>query len=131
MTDPAAHSESDGRVAGKAATPSRRDGRPATADRDQKARQRLEREAGVRRAVFVASVAGFIAVLGLVAVAGKPGAEPGVAEAPAWHDAAAPRRVLAETSITNVLDPGGPETIIRIVEPESAPTQARLRTRAT
>lgn len=100
---------------------------PASASRT--AQERAEREAGARRALFVASVAGLAATLGVVAASGGPPVADEVRPAPGGETAAA-RRIVAEIPISTV-DGRGVETIVRIVAagPDAAPSD--IRTRAT
>ena len=91
--------------------------------------ERTEREAGARRVLFVASVAGLAATLGVVAVsAGPPPAADGVRPAPGGTAAA--RRIVAEVPILGA-DGRGVETIVRFVAtgPDTPPPD--VRTRAT
>lgn len=89
--------------------------------------QRLEREAAIRRAVFVAALAGFAGIFGLIAFTE---ARAPVATTPASapvNSASPSRRVLAEIPI-NTSDGA---TIVRIVAPEASAAAPRVRTRAT
>jgi hypothetical protein len=112
------------------ATPSATETRPRRTTGTGKTAERLEREAAARRAVFAASLAGFVALFGLIAVTGKP--VPAVnAEPPApVSNVARGNRVLAEVPITG-LNGGDSQTIIRIVAPEPGAPAPHVRTRAS
>jgi hypothetical protein len=112
------------------ATPQPTETRPRRTTGTGKIAERLEREAAARRAVFAASLAGFVALFGLIATAGKPA--PAVnAEPPApVSDVVSGNRVLAEVPITG-LNGGDVQTIIRIVAPEPGATAPHVRTRAS
>jgi hypothetical protein len=104
--------------------------RPRRTTGTGKTTERLEREAAARRAVFAAALAGFVALFGLVAAAGKP--VPAVnSEPPApVSDVSRGNRVLAEVPITG-LNGGDSQTIIRIVAPEPGAPAPHVRTRAS
>lgn len=98
--------------------------------RKGKTRERLEREAAARRLVFVASLAGFVAVFGLIATAGKP--TPALSpEQPALARQFTPaNRVVAEVPVSG-LNGDTTQTIIRIVAPEPQAPAPHVRTRAS
>ncbi len=109
---------------------------PATGTRPRrttgtgKTAERLEREAAARRAVFAASLAGFVALFGLIAVAGKPAPAANAQPSVPVSDFARGNRVLAEVPITG-LNGGDGQTIIRIVAPEPEAEAPHVRTRAS
>jgi hypothetical protein len=102
--------------------------RPQLVDTSARVAARLEREATLRRAVFVASLAGFVAVFGLVAVKGEPGASGNVQQPALPGDTLTANRVLAEVPVT---DANGAPMIIRVVTPDTQTTRPHVRTRAT
>ncbi len=91
---------------------------------------RLEREAAARRALFAVSLAGFVALFGLIAVAGKPAPDTGVGSSALVSDSASTGRVVAQAPITG-LDGGGAQTLVRIVAPEPRARAPHARTRAS
>jgi hypothetical protein len=104
--------------------------RPDTATGNDKTRERLEREAAARRAVFAVSLAGFVGFFGLIAAAGKPTPalsreQPGLAS-----EFTEANRVVAEFPVAGLNGDTAP-TIIRIVVPESRAPAAHVRTSAS
>jgi hypothetical protein len=97
----------------------------ATKTRDRG--DRLAREAAARRALFAASLAGFVAVFGLIAASGKSAPAPIEASA---APTASSQRVLAEVPIASS-GGGEVETIIRIVAPDTPSVVPAARTRAS
>jgi hypothetical protein len=95
-----------------------------------KADERLEKEAAARRALFVASLAGFVALFALIAASGTPETASGVAGTAMTGAAAPSDRVIAEVPVAN-LNGDGAETIIRIVAPDQGAAATHLRTRAS
>lgn len=127
MTDPGAAND-DSRTP-QAPRPSRV-ARAPTSSGKSKVGERLEREAAARRVVFATALAGFVLLFGLIATADKP--TPAVSqEQPATaRDVTRANRVLAEIPI-----PGhtadAPQTIVRLVAPESQGLAPHARTRAS
>lgn len=100
---------------------------PAAAPR--KVQERIEREARARRTLFVASIAGLVATLGIVAIsAGSPQAvqtaPPSAASAPSGQ------RVLAEVPI-QAADSRRVQTIVRVVTTGHDAPAPDVRTRAS
>jgi hypothetical protein len=93
-------------------------------------RERLEREAAARRAVFAACVAGFVAVFGLIATAGKPAPAVSAEQPMLVSDLTRANRVVAEVPVTG-LNGDTTQTIIRIVAPEPRAPAPHVRTRAS
>jgi hypothetical protein len=94
------------------------------------ARERVEREAGARRALFVASIAGLIAASGVVAVSHRPLQAPDEGRPSLVGEANTARRVVAEVPILSA-DGEGVETVIRFIAPEPDTAAPHVRTRAT
>lgn len=91
--------------------------------------ERLERELRAKRTLFVASVAGLAAALGIVAVSAGVSPTPGLAQ-PAQTPESPGQRVVAEIPIQPV-DGRGVETIVRIVAPAQNAPAPDIRTRAS
>jgi hypothetical protein len=92
--------------------------------------ERAAREAGARRALFVASVAGLIAAFGVVAASDGPLQTTGDVRPASVGAAAAGQRVVAEVPILSA-DGRSIETVVRFIAPEPGTAAARLRTRAS
>jgi hypothetical protein len=90
----------------------------------------MEREAGIRRAVFVASLTAFAAFFGLIIASGKPAPTASAPELALADNAGAPGRVIAEVPVANLNGDGVP-TIVRIVSPDQGASRPLVRTRAT
>lgn len=91
--------------------------------------ERLEREARGRRALFVASIAGLAATLGIVA--GSAGESPATAPAQqAVIQNAADQRVIAEIPVPGAGN-AQVETIVRIMAPAQNAPAPHIRTRAS
>jgi hypothetical protein len=102
----------------------------SAASASRSVQERSEREAGARRALFVASVAGLAAALSVVAVSGGP---PHVAEevqTASGGETPAARRIVAEIPIP-AADGQGIETIVRIVAVGPDTAAPDIRTGAT
>ena len=95
-----------------------------------KTHERLEREAAARRAVFAACLAGFVAVFGLIATAGKPAPAVSAKQPALVSDSTHDNRVVAEVPVTG-LNGDSRQTIIRIVAPEPGAPAPHVRTRAS
>ena len=94
-----------------------------------KIQERLDREARARRGLFVASVAGLAAALGIVAIsAGTPQATG--AALPVAASESPGQRVLAEVPIQPV-NSQDVTTVVRIVAPTQDAPLPDFRTRAT
>lgn len=96
----------------------------------RRATAHVEREAAARRMMFAATLAGFVAIFGLIAVTAKaapatipPGSNPATA-------AASGNRVLAAAPIAN-LNGDNTVTIVRIMAPGRQATAPHVRTRAS
>jgi hypothetical protein len=126
MTDPALSPPADHRSTRTTAARGQLD----AAAKAHRAAERLEREAAMRRAVFVAALAAFAAVFGLVAAIGKPAATASAPELALAGDAVPAGRVIAEVPVANANGDGVP-TIVRIVAPEQGASLPHVRTRAT
>lgn len=94
-----------------------------------KVQERLEREMRARRALFVASVAGLAATLGIVAATVGVSQATGTAQ-PVMVTPSPGQRVVAEIPIQPV-DSGGVQTIVRIVAPAQDAPRTDVRTRAS
>jgi hypothetical protein len=92
--------------------------------------ERAEREAGARRALFIASVAGLIATFGVVAASDSPLRAIDEDRPPPIGEAVSSRRVVAEVPILSV-DGQRVETVVHFIAPEPGKTAPRLRTRAS
>jgi hypothetical protein len=112
------------------ATPHATATRPRRTTGTGKTAERLEREATARRAVFATSLAGFVALFGLVAATGKPVPTVNAQPSAPVSDVARGNRVLAEVPITG-LNGGDSQTIIRIVAPGPGAPAPHVRTRAS
>jgi hypothetical protein len=97
---------------------------------NDKTRERLEREAAARRAVFAVSLAGFVTVFGLIASAGKPAPAVSTEQPVLVSDLTPANRVVAEVPVTG-LNSDTTQTIIRIVAPEPRASAPHVRTRAS
>lgn len=93
--------------------------------------ERFQREAAIRRALFAGSLAGFVAIFGLIASAGKPAEAVDVPEAAIVRPPDSSNQVLAEVPLRDVTGSGDRETIIRIVAPQPQSPVPHVRTRAT
>lgn len=96
----------------------------------RKADERLQKEAAARRALFVATLAGFVAVFALIAASGTPDTASGVTGDTVEGEAAPSGRVVAEAPIANLLGDGA-TTIVRIMAPDQRAPAPHLRTRAS
>jgi hypothetical protein len=85
----------------------------------------LAREAAARRTMFAAVLAAFVAIFGLIAVAGKAATTSQSAAVPAGDN-----RVIAEIPVAN-LDGDNRVTIVRIVAPDEQAAVPHARTRAS
>lgn len=92
--------------------------------------QMRAREGSARRALFAGCLAGFVALLGLVAATAPPARSAAPEPAPVGEVAAGSGRVVAEVPVTG-LDGAGAPTIIRIVAPDRPPAPPHVRTRAS
>jgi len=104
--------------------------RPNAASGKGKTRERLEREAAARRAVFAASLAGFVGLFGLIAITGKPTPAHSPEQSALAREFTTARRVVAEVPVSG-LNGDTTQTIIRIVEPESQAPAPHVRSRAS
>ena len=103
---------------------------PHAASGKGKTRERLERGAAARRAVFAVSLAGFVGFFGLIATAGKPA--PALSSEQPAPASELPRanHVVAEIPVSG-LNGDTNQTIIRIVAPEPRAPAPHVRTRAS
>ena len=100
---------------------------PASAS--QKVQERIEREARARRTLFVASITGLAATLGIVAIsAGSPQASQ--TALPAAVSALAASRIVAEVPI-QAADGRSVQTIVRVVTTGQDAPAPDVRTRAS
>jgi hypothetical protein len=120
ITDAPPTSRKD-RVAVERAKPAVSGSRPAL--------ERGEREAGARRALVVASLAGLIGAFGVVAGSERP-LQAADDERPFLVSSANPGRVVAEVPIPSA-DGQGIETVVRFIAPEPDAPESDVRTRAT
>ena len=104
--------------------------RPYAGSGKGKTRERLEREATARRAVFVASLAGFVGLFGLIATTGKPTPVLSPEQPALASELPGANRAVAEIPVSG-LNGDTTQTIIRIVAPESQSPAAHVRTRAS
>jgi hypothetical protein len=128
MTDPTPSSADTGPSA--PVTMTRKGTAPGTVSK-QTPQQRLQREAAIRRALFAGSLAGFVAIFGLVASAGKPAEAVDVPEPAIVRSPNSSNQVLAEVPLGDVTGNGGRETIVRIIAPQLQSPVPHVRTRAT
>jgi hypothetical protein len=92
--------------------------------------QMRAREARARRALFAGCLAGFAALLGLVAATAPPAQSAAPEPAPVSEVAVGSGRVVAQVPVTG-LDGAGVPTIIRIIAPDQPPSLPHVRTRAS
>lgn len=93
----------------------------------RRASERIEREARARRLAFVAALASFAGVFGLI-VATSP--DDAASPATAAVQPNQPANVIAEVPIPST-DPSEPPTIVRIIAPDVQPVAPDVRSSAS
>ena len=102
----------------------------ASASTRPRMRERLDREAGARRTLFVAGLAAFASLFGVIAST-APSATPSSEPAAETAGLNAERLVVAEPPLSRADTPADRKTVVRIVASDQRAPAPHVRTRAT